>query len=94
MHLFLTGEKRVGKSTVVKRLLAELPLALGGFYTVRTETLDPSQPSVHMLHAGGDDVPSADNLLFYCLEAGGAKTANALMNSAAECLKKARVPNS
>ena len=61
-HLFLTGDKGVGKSTLARCLLAgHTPC---GFRTVRvTGVLDP--PSVHLLPAVGG-VPSAENLLFYC----------------------------
>lgn len=61
-HLFLTGEKGVGKSTLARCLLAgHTPC---GFRTVRvTGVLD--RPSVHLLPAVGG-VPSAENLLFYC----------------------------
>ena len=34
-HIFLTGDIQVGKSTLIRRVLAALsPLALGGFFTV------------------------------------------------------------
>ena len=61
-HLFLTGRKGVGKSTLARCLLAgHTPC---GFRTVRvTGVLD--RPSVHLLPAVGG-VPSAENLLFYC----------------------------
>ena len=61
-HLFLTGDKGVGKSTLAHCLLAgHTPC---GFRTVRvTGVLD--RPSVHLLPAVGG-VPSAENLLFYC----------------------------
>lgn len=60
-HLFLTGDKGVGKSTLARCLLAgHTPC---GFRTVRvTGVLD--RPSVHLLPAVGG-VPSAENLLFY-----------------------------
>lgn len=61
-HLFLTGDKGVGKSTLARCLLAgHTPC---GFRTVRvTGVLD--RPSVHLLPAAGG-TPSAENLLFYC----------------------------
>ncbi len=61
-HLFLTGDKGVGKSTLARCLLAgHTPC---GFRTVRvTGVLD--RPSAHLLPAVGG-VPSAENLLFYC----------------------------
>ena len=63
-HLFLTGEKGVGKSTLVRHLLAgHTPC---GFRTVRvTGVMD--RPSVHLLPAVGGEA-TADNLLFYCGE--------------------------
>lgn len=59
-HLFLTGEKGVGKSTLARHLLAgHTPC---GFRTVRvTGTMD--RPSVHLLPAVGGEA-TADNLLF------------------------------
>ncbi len=61
-HLFLTGDKGVGKSTLARCLLpGHTPC---GFRTVRvTGVLD--RPSVHLLPAVGG-TPSAENLLFYC----------------------------
>lgn len=63
-HLFLTGEKGVGKSTLARHLLAgHTPC---GFRTVRvTGVMD--RPSVHLLPAVGGEA-AADNLLFYCGE--------------------------
>lgn len=34
MNLFLTGEKRVGKSTIIKKVLADFPGKVCGFYTL------------------------------------------------------------
>lgn len=63
-HLFLTGEKGVGKSTLARYLLAgHTPC---GFRTVRaTGVMD--RPSVHLLPAVGGEA-TAENLLFYCGE--------------------------
>ena len=36
-HLFLTGQKGAGKSTLIRGLLAEETGRLGGFFTVRHE---------------------------------------------------------
>ena len=63
-HLFLTGSKRIGKSTVIDRLLAMHPCTPGGFRTVRTDAVFPPRFSVHMLRPG--EQPTADNLLFIC----------------------------
>lgn len=61
-HLFLTGEKGVGKSILVQFLLrGRRPC---GFQTRRvTGVLE--RPSVHLLSASGGQ-PTAENLLFYC----------------------------
>lgn len=61
-HLFLTGEKGVGKSTLVWYLLqGHSPC---GFRTLRVEGV-LERPSVHLLPAVGG-TPSAENLLFCC----------------------------
>ena len=61
-HLFLTGEKRVGKSTVLQRLLHNRDVEVRGFLTVRLRT--PGGASIHMLRAGREDAYTADNRLF------------------------------
>ena len=61
-HLFLTGQKGVGKSTLIDYLLAGCPPC--GFRTRRVEGV-LSRPSVHLLTVP-DTTPTADNLLFYC----------------------------
>ena len=61
-HLFLTGEKGVGKSTLIDYLLAGCTPC--GFRTRRVEGV-LSRPSVHLLTVT-DTTPTADNLLFYC----------------------------
>lgn len=61
-HLFLTGEKGVGKSTLIDHLLAGCTPC--GFRTCRVEGV-LSRPSVHLLTVP-DTTPTADNLLFYC----------------------------
>ncbi len=62
-HLFFTGRKGVGKSTLVRTAIGGK--RVGGFFTKRVESL-LEQPSVHLLRAGTADVPSAENLLFCC----------------------------
>lgn len=57
-HIFLTGDKGVGKSTLVRRLLAEGSWRLGGFFTVKHED------KVYLLRPG--ESPCPDNLLFRC----------------------------
>lgn len=49
-HLFLTGHKQVGKSTVLRRLLEGRDAAIGGFRTVRIRLEDGA--SIHMVRPG------------------------------------------
>ena len=65
-HLFLTGEKHIGKSTVIGKLLAGSDLILGGFRTLRTDSVLGDRFSVHMLRPG--ECPTRENLLFICGE--------------------------
>ena len=65
-HVFLTGDKGVGKSTLIRKLLEQEKRSYGGFFTVRTDKLYGGQYSVHLIKAGGEDKPSEENLLFFC----------------------------
>lgn len=68
-HLFLTGEKRVGKSTLLQAMLAKQAGVAGGFYTRRTDVCSPGEYAVHLLQVrpdGGCEEPSAENRLFFC----------------------------
>lgn len=65
-HLFLTGEKGVGKSTLLQRALGGCQGRVGGFRTLRTDACCPGGWSVHLFGPGEEPVPSADNLLFIC----------------------------
>ena len=63
MHLFLTGEKRIGKSTLVQKLLEghETP---AGFYTRKSEAAGCL--GVHLLRAATGEAPCEANRLFAC----------------------------
>lgn len=63
-HIFLTGEKRVGKSTLIQNFLDGFSGKVGGFRTVRTSAVYAGRFSVHLIRPG--DRPSEDNLLFLC----------------------------
>lgn len=65
-HLFLTGQKRVGKSTLLHTLLADAGGPVSGFYTVRSVEIFQGRPSVHMLCAATGREPTEENLLFLC----------------------------
>ena len=59
-HLFLTGPKGVGKSTLIRDFLDRETGRLGGFFTVK------QQGSVYLLRAGAGEAPDAENFLFRC----------------------------
>ncbi len=65
-HVFLTGEKQVGKSTLLQKVLAGFPGKVCGFTTRRVNTWEPGTWTVHLLPADGSEVPCAENLLFRC----------------------------
>ncbi len=65
-HLFLTGPKRIGKSTVIDKFLTSDGLTMGGFRTVHTDSVLRDRFSVHMLRPG--EKPTKENLLFICGE--------------------------
>lgn len=65
-HIFLTGQKQVGKSTLLRKILQAFPGSLGGFFTVRTNEYLKNAYSVHMFCVGEEAVPSEKNLLFRC----------------------------
>ena len=59
-HLFLTGRKGVGKSTLIRGLLAAESAPLGGFFTVK------HQGGVYLLPAAGEQAFAPENLLCRC----------------------------
>ena len=59
-HLFLTGQKGVGKSTLIRGLLAEETGRLGGFFTVRHEG------GIYLLPAAKERTFTPESLLFRC----------------------------
>ena len=59
-HLFLTGPKGVGKSTLIRSLLAEESGSLGGFFTVKHEG------GVYLLPAARERAFTPENFLFRC----------------------------
>lgn len=65
-HLFLTGQRQVGKSTLIRRLLERESRKLGGFYTVKTDRVFPGAHSVHMIRLESAEEPSVENMLFLC----------------------------
>ena len=52
MHLFLTGEFQIGKSTLINKVLKELPdIRLGGFRTVTRADIPGTSGSVYIIRA-------------------------------------------
>ena len=64
-HLFLTGEKQIGKSTLLRKWLDRIDAGISGFYTQKHMSGD-GHLYVHMLSAEREDLPSSDNILFDC----------------------------
>lgn len=65
-HLFLTGEKQIGKSTLLKKALSGYCGSIAGFYTVRTKAFFKNEYSVHIYPVNGKRIPNEENLLFAC----------------------------
>lgn len=65
-HLFLTGPKHIGKSTLLRKLLEQYKGQAGGFFTVKAEGIFPDAVSVHLLRAGTGEGPGPENMLFLC----------------------------
>lgn len=67
-HLFLTGEKGVGKSTLLRRHLAGKTVRGGGFRTVKAFDVLPGRTTLHILSKTTGLSPSSENYLFTCGE--------------------------
>lgn len=61
-HLFLTGRKQIGKSTVLGKLLEGRDVCLGGFRTRRIRT--EAGADIYMLPPTGEDGFVPENILF------------------------------
>jgi len=65
-HIFLTGEKQVGKSTLLRKVLERYAGNPGGFLTVRTDEYLKDRYSVHIFRLEDRKVPEENNMLFEC----------------------------
>ncbi len=65
-HIFLTGKKQVGKSTLIQKVLKRYTGNIGGFFTVRTNEYLKDSCSVHIFRMEEEKTPDEDNLLFVC----------------------------
>lgn len=61
-HIFLTGKKHIGKSTLIQKILDDYKKTSDGFLTVRTKNYLKDQYSVHMYHLKEKELPN--NLIF------------------------------
>lgn len=66
-HIFLTGDKRVGKSTLIQNYLKTFSGKVGGFRTLRTDAVY-GDFAVHLVRPG--EQASEGNLLFLCMHKG------------------------
>lgn len=65
-HVFITGEKHIGKSTLLKKVICRCTGEIGGFLTFRTKEFLKHKYSVHICRVGKDKYPDSNNLLFVC----------------------------
>ena len=67
MHALITGPRGVGKSTLIRRILAELALPVFGFETKREDSLadDEKGSPVYIYKAGSPHIQTAENLVGY-----------------------------
>lgn len=65
-HIFLTGKKHIGKSTLIQKILDDYKKTADGFLTVRTKNYLKDQYSVHMYHLKEKELPNESNFLFLC----------------------------
>ena len=56
MHIFLTGERNIGKTTLINRIIDELPgdQKIGGFRTFKSGEFAPGKSYILMAPADGD----------------------------------------
>lgn len=68
MHALIVGERGVGKSTLIRRVLQELNRPLFGFETVKEDALadEINGSPVYIYDAGSKHVQKDDNLVGYC----------------------------
>lgn len=69
MHALIVGERGVGKSTLIRRVLQELNRPLFGFETKKEDTLadEINGSPVYIYEAGKEHLQTDGNLVGYCL---------------------------
>lgn len=63
-HLFFTGEKGIGKSTLIRQILMSRSFETGGFFTKRCRSGKDGLLYTHLLRP--QELPSEKNILFCC----------------------------
>ena len=86
-HIFLTGRKGVGKSTLLGKVLRGLNVPAGGFLTKKVRLPGAERASVHLLHPGTAETPGEANFLFYCGDK-GKETADQFDRMAVQALRE------
>lgn len=68
MHTLIVGERGVGKSTLIHRVLAELECPVAGFETKKETSLATEEKGspVYIYDAGREHTHTAENLLGWC----------------------------
>ena len=62
MHIFLTGEIQIGKSTLIRRALSAFPnIKSGGYYTVTVADVPDAKGSVYIIPANEPDAPLGEH---------------------------------
>ncbi len=87
-HIFLTGKKHIGKSTLIKKILADYKGTVDGFLTLRTKEYLGDHYSVHMCHIKENEIPNEQNLLFLCGKADKKKASDIFNHLGCNILSK------
>ena len=83
-HLFLTGGKGIGKSTLLQKLLVGRRAC--GFRTVKAVEVYLGRTSLHLLRLDRQERPTEENFLCFCPPVPGGKTAEAFDRLGCEAL--------
>lgn len=65
-HVFLTGPKGIGKSTLIQTVLSRFCGKAGGFFTIKTDRYLEHFHTVHLIPTGEPLIPTEKNFLFVC----------------------------
>ena len=65
-HIFLTGDRKTGKSTVINCVLESIGCKISGFRTIKTDDVFENKSSIHLLSVRNGDVPEQDNFIAFC----------------------------